>query len=106
MDAVLAAADEMISDGDGILDIGGESTRPGARSLDAAEEIDRVAPVIRELARRWPDVPLSVDTVKSGVAAAALAEGAGIINDVSGLRLDAGMARTAADTAAGLIIMH
>ena len=106
VDTALAAAEGMIADGAGILDIGGESTRPGARSLDAAEEIERVAPVIREIARRWPGVPLSVDTVKSSVAASALAEGAAIINDVSGLRLDAAIATTAANNAAGLIIMH
>lgn len=104
--AALARAERMIADGAAILDIGGESTRPGAEPLDAAAEIERVLPVIEQLDRRWPEVPLSVDTMKADVARAALAAGAAIINDVTGMRHDADMAGVIADAGAGVILMH
>jgi dihydropteroate synthase len=96
----------MIEDGADLLDIGGESTRPGAEPISAAEEWSRVVPVVSELARRFPAVPISVDTVKAEVARAVLAEGAAIVNDVSCLRLDPDLGRVAADARAGLILMH
>jgi dihydropteroate synthase len=101
----LARALEMLEEGADILDIGGESTRPGAGIVSAAEEIERVVPVIEHLAKRV-GIPLSIDTTKAEVARAALRAGAEIINDVSGLRFDAEMARAAADARAGLILMH
>jgi dihydropteroate synthase len=99
------AAFGMVRDGADLIDIGGESTRPGADPVSAAEEAARVLPVIRALAGRIP-VPISVDTYKAEVARAALAEGAAIVNDVSGLRYDPALAAVAAGAAAGLILMH
>lgn len=88
-----------------LLDVGGESTRPGSQPVSLEEELRRVIPVIRELARRVT-VPLSVDTYKAEVARQALAAGATIINDVWGLRLDPDMARVAAESGAMLVLMH
>ncbi len=88
-----------------ILDIGGESTRPGARPLDEAEEIRRVIPVIRELSAR-AEIPLSIDTRKARVAERALGEGAEIINDISALRFDPAMAPLAASAKAYTVLMH
>lgn len=105
-EAALRHAAAMIAAGADILDIGGESTRPGAAPVDTATEVSRVVPVIAALAARWPDLPLSVDTVKADVAREALAAGAAIVNDVSGLRLDPDIAGVAADAGAGLILMH
>jgi dihydropteroate synthase len=85
IDAVLRRAETMLADGADILDIGGESTRPGAMPVDAAEESRRVSPAIRAIRTRWPDVAISVDTFKPEVAAAAVAEGADVVNDVWGL---------------------
>lgn len=104
--AALARAEQLITDGAAILDVGGESTRPGADPLDAATEIARVLPVIEALGRRWPEIPISVDTMKADVAAAALRAGAAIINDVTGLRHDPRMAETLAAAGAGVILMH
>ncbi|MGI9077765.1 MAG: dihydropteroate synthase [Gemmatimonadaceae bacterium] len=107
VDAALVHAERLLGEGADILDIGGESTRPcGAIRIDAAEEIQRVIPVLRGVRRRWPEVVISIDTVKSEVAASALDEGADIINDVSGFRLDPGMADVCARYNAGVIIMH
>ncbi len=106
-EAALAHAERLLGEGADILDIGGESTRPlGAAPIDEAEEIRRVIPVVREVHRRWPEVVISVDTVKSEVAASALEDGAGIINDVSGFRLDPRMADVCARYDAGVILMH
>jgi dihydropteroate synthase len=88
-----------------ILDVGGESTRPGADPVSAEEELDRVLPVVEGLAAR-SDVPLSIDTTKLEVARAALAAGASIVNDVSALRFSPGIAELAAETGAGLVLMH
>lgn len=106
LDAALARAEVLVSGGAGMLDLGGESTRPGARSVDAAEERARVLPVLRALLARWPDTPISVDTVKAEVAEAALAEGAAAINDVSGLRLEPRLAEVVGSAGAGLVLMH
>lgn len=96
----------MLESGADIIDVGGESTRPGATPVAEDDELRRVLPVIQRLAREHPNVTISIDTVKSGVAAAALAAGAHIVNDVSGLRLDPGIATVAASVGAGLVIMH
>jgi dihydropteroate synthase len=107
IDAALAHAESMVAEGADIIDIGGESTRPqGARPVELTEEMWRVMPVLRELRRALPETPLSVDTVKSDVAAAALDAGAQIVNDVSGFRLDPKMAATCAQHGAGVVLMH
>lgn len=106
VEQALRRASEMVEAGADLLDVGGESTRPGARAVPATEEAARVVPVVRALSREWPDVPVSVDTVKSTVAVEALEAGAAIINDVSGLRLDPALARVAADAGAGIVLMH
>lgn len=95
----------MYDDGADIIDVGGESTRPGAEPVSAAEEIRRVVPVISELAERI-DVPISVDTYKAEVAKEALEAGADIINDISALRFSEGMADLACSTGAPVILMH
>jgi dihydropteroate synthase len=97
----------LVEDGADVLDVGGESTRPqGAKMVDVAEELRRVMPVVQSLRERLPQVPLSVDTVKSGVARAVLDEGVEIINDVSAFRLDPAMAEVCASARAGVILMH
>ncbi len=101
----LRRAEAMVEAGAGILDVGGESTRPGAREVPAAEEKRRILPFLREAARRL-DVPLSVDTRKAEVGRAALSEGASVVNDVSGLAHDPELARVVADAGAGLVLMH
>jgi len=107
VDAAVAHAERMLEEGADAIDVGGESTRPqGAVPVDAAEEERRVVPVVRELSRRFPQAILSVDTVKSSVAAAALDAGAHAINDVAGLRLDPRIAHVVAATGAGLVVMH
>ena len=95
----------MVEDGADILDIGGESTRPGARPLPASDELDRVLPVIARLAALVP-VPLSIDTYKAAVADAALAAGAAIVNDISGLRYEPALGSVVARRGAALILMH
>lgn len=103
-DAAAMRIDQMIADGADIIDIGGESTRPGSKHIDAEEEIRRVMPAIERAARSA--VPISIDTSKSAVARAAIDAGAEIINDISGLRFDSDMAAVAAETKAGLVLMH
>jgi dihydropteroate synthase len=95
----------MVDEGADLLDVGGESTRPGAAPLGAREELSRVLPVIEGLARQVP-VPISVDTYKASVADAAAAAGAAIVNDISGLRYEPELAETAARRGVALILMH
>lgn len=104
-DAVSHAA-EMLSDGASIIDVGGESTRPGATPVPLEEEQDRVLPVIEALVDRFPDALLSIDTYKPEVARAALEAGAHIINDVTGLRHAPELAEVAAAKNAPLVVMH
>ena len=105
--AALAQAARLMAEGADILDIGGESTRPhGAAHVPAEEEIRRVLPVIRTLAAERPDALLSVDTVKSSVAEAALLAGAHIVNDVSAMRLDPRMPAVCARYETGVVLMH
>ncbi|HOO71187.1 MAG TPA: dihydropteroate synthase [Spirochaetota bacterium] len=96
---------QLAEEGADILDIGGESTRPGAAQVSEQEEMDRVCPVIEEVARRTA-LPVSVDTTKAAVAEAALKCGASMINDISGCTFDAGMADVAARFGAGMVLMH
>ena len=104
-EAAVAAALRMEADGADIVDVGGESTRPGATPVPAADERDRIVPVIRALAGRLT-VPVSADTYKADVARAAIDAGAAIVNDISGLRFDPDLARVVADRGAGLVLMH
>lgn len=97
---------DMLAQGADILDIGGESTRPGAGAVSVEEEIRRVVPVVEALRRRAPDALLSVDTSKAAVAEAALAAGADILNDVTAGLGDPDMLALAARTGAGLVLMH
>jgi len=99
------AALQMEAAGADLIDVGGESTRPGAAALPAEVELARVIPVLRRLAGRL-HVPLSIDTYKAGVARAALDAGAVMINDISGLRRDPGLARVAADRHVPIVLMH
>lgn len=99
-------AGRFLAEGADILDIGGESTRPGAQVVTETEEIRRVEPVIRAIASRFPDALLSIDTYKAAVAETALAAGAQIINDVWGLRVDSQMAPLTARCGAPIILMH
>jgi len=105
LDAALVRAEEMIDEGATIIDIGGESTRPGSARVEEQVEIDRVVPVIEAIVSRF-DIPISIDTSKSYVAESAIDVGAEIINDISGLRFDEGIAKVAAATNAGLVLMH
>ncbi len=99
-------ADRMIADGVDIIDIGGESTRPGSLPVEESEEIKRTAPVISEIKKINSGIKISIDTMKSAVAEKALQAGATIINDVSGLRHSPDMAKVAADYNAAIVIMH
>ncbi len=101
----LARAEQMIAEGADILDIGGESTRPGAEPVPLDEEIRRTLPVIEALARRF-EVALSIDTTKSEVARRALQAGAHIVNDISGMQFDPRMPEVVADAGALAILMH
>lgn len=103
--AALARGRELDREGADLIDVGGESTRPGAAPVSIQEEIDRVVPVIEALRREVPR-PISVDTTKSAVARAALAAGADFINDISGLHFDPDMAEVAGESGAGLFLMH
>jgi dihydropteroate synthase len=105
VDGAVDAGLWMVDAGADILDIGGESTRPGAEEVGADEEMRRVLPVIERLAGRTP-AAISIDTYKSAVAREALARGAAIVNDISGLLYDPALASVAADAGAAMILMH
>ncbi|HET7599906.1 MAG TPA: dihydropteroate synthase [Gemmatimonadales bacterium] len=103
----LAQAERLLSDGATLLDVGGESTRPGrSEAVPEAEERRRILPVIQSLVRAHPDALISVDTVKSGVARAALDAGAAVVNDVTAFRHDPEMGAVAATAGAGVVLMH
>lgn len=106
VDDAISRAAEMLSAGATIIDIGGESTRPGADPVSLEDERDRVLPIVEALTEQFPEALLSVDTYKPAVADAALEAGAHIINDVTGLRHDPEMADVAAAAGAPLILMH
>lgn len=105
IDRALRRTEEMIKEGADIIDIGGESTRPGYTMIPAEEEIDRTAPVIEAVKKRF-DIPVSADTYKSAVARAALQSGADMINDIWGLVYDKNMAGVIAEYGAPCCIMH
>lgn len=100
------AALQMIDDGASIIDVGGESTRPGAEPVDAATELRRVVPVIEAVRRSDRRIAISIDTTKADVAAAAIEAGADIVNDISALRFDADLPRVIASAKAAVILMH
>lgn len=101
----VAAGVRMAEEGAGIIDVGGESTRPGASTIDDAEERRRVLPVIESLTGRV-SVPISVDTYKAATADAALAAGASLVNDISGLRYESELADVVARRGAAIVLMH
>lgn len=103
--AAVDKARAAVEHGADILDVGGESTRPGARPVSAEEELSRVVPVIEACVARF-EVPVSVDTYKAAVAAQAIAAGAAMVNDVWGLRADSRMAATVAGTGVAVVLMH
>ncbi len=105
VDKALKKVESFVNEGADIIDVGGESTRPGGAPVSPEDEIDRVVPLIREIVSRF-DVPVSIDTSKSAVAEAALDAGAEIVNDISGLRFDVRIAEVSASYNAGLILMH
>jgi dihydropteroate synthase len=104
--SAIERATVLVAEGANIIDIGGESTRPGAHPVSEQEERARVLPLIIAMRAAHPDVLLSVDTVKSGVADAAAREGVHIVNDVSGMRLDRRMASVCAAHGVGVVLMH
>jgi dihydropteroate synthase len=105
LDSAVARAEQMIAEGADMIDVGGESTRPGGVPVSAEEEIGRVVPVIEALVKRV-NTPISVDTTKSEVARAALDAGGAIVNDISALRFDFYVADAVARAGAGLVLMH
>ena len=105
-DDVRRHVDRLVAEGADVIDIGGESTRPRAVAVPEAEELRRLVPVIAAVHRDHPEVPISVDTVKAGVAEEAIAAGASIVNDVSAFRLDPQMPALCARLGAGVILMH
>ena len=105
VESAVAHAEQMIAEGADIIDVGGESTRPGGEPVSVEEEIKRIVPVIEALTQRT-NTPISVDTTKSEVARAALDAGAAIVNDISALRFDFYVADVVARAGAGLVLMH
>ncbi len=103
--SIVKFARRMVRDGADMLDIGGESSRPGARRVSASQEMDRVIPVIEALSREV-SVPISVDTYKASVARAAIRAGAEIVNNIKGCQLTDSMIRVVRETGAGIILMH
>ena len=106
MDSIITLAGIMLADGATILDIGGQSTKPGSKQISAAEEISRVIPVIEAIAQQYPEAVISVDTFYSAVAIAAVNAGASIVNDVSGGTMDQAMLNVVADLKTPFICMH
>jgi dihydropteroate synthase len=105
VDEALRRVEQMLSEGADVIDIGGESSRPGSTPVDANDETKRVAPAIEAITERF-DVPLSVDTTKSKVARAALDAGAEIVNDITAFRFDDVMSKVVAEYKCGVILMH
>ncbi|ASM71690.1 MULTISPECIES: dihydropteroate synthase [Roseobacteraceae] len=105
-EAATAHAVQMVQDGAAIIDVGGESTRPGAETIDPQDEIDRTAPAITAIRAAGISTPVSIDTRKAGVAAAALDAGADVVNDVAGFTFDAALAPLCAFRGAPVCVMH
>ncbi|QJA06922.1 dihydropteroate synthase [Thermosulfurimonas marina] len=106
LEAALRRAERLLAEGADILDVGGESTRPFAEPVPEEEELRRVIPVIEEIRRRFPEIPLSIDTYKARVAEEALSAGADLVNDVSALRFDPRMSEVIARRRPPVILMH
>jgi len=109
IESAVAQAENMVKSGVDIIDIGGQSTRPGAAEISLAEEIDRVIPVVqmlRQKAEIFGSIPISVDTTRADVASSAVAAGADIINDISGATFDPEMLSTVAKLAVPIVLMH
>lgn len=106
IEAILAMADTLLAEGARILDIGGQSTKPNSVRINAAQEMDRVLPVIERLVDKYPDAILSIDTFSSEVATAAIGAGASMVNDVSGGNMDEAMIATVAQLNVPYICMH
>lgn len=104
--SALQHAETMVEQGADILDVGGESSRPGSNSVPAEIELKRVLPVVKELKKKFPEIPVSVDTQKAQVAGAALSEGTEIINDISSLRTDPKMIEVLLKFKPHVILMH
>jgi len=104
-DIAIKHVEEMIHDGADIIDVGGESTRPGYQKISCQEEIERVAPIIESIVSNF-DVPVSIDTYKAEVAKAAVGAGAVLVNDIWGLKADKDMAQVVKDSNAAVCIMH
>lgn len=104
-DAALRHANQLIAEGAEIIDVGGESTRPGANAVNAKLEVSRTAPVIEAMRGTW-DGWISIDTMKASVARTALLAGADVVNDVSGLRADPMMMEVCAESRCGVVVMH
>ena len=104
-DALAARIAELLADGADIIDVGGESSRPGASPVAEEEELARVLPAV-EAIRRVSDIPVSIDTTKAGVARRALAAGANIVNDISALEMDADMTAVLRESGARVVLMH
>jgi dihydropteroate synthase len=105
-EAAMAQAAPMVAEDVDVVDVGGESTRPGAEPVTQSEELGRVLPVLDALRARWPHLPLSIDTQKAAVARQAIQHGASLVNDVSGLRSDPRMAAMVAEAGVPVILMH
>ena len=105
VDQALSRARTMIAEGAGIIDVGGESTRPGASPVTVSEELARTIPVIEGLRSEWAGL-ISIDTSKAAVAEQALGAGADIVNDVSGLRADERMLEVCGTAGCGIVVMH
>ena len=105
IDAALKHAEEMIGDGADVIDIGGESTRPGYTMISDEEEIERTVPVVEALKERF-DIPISIDTYKSKVAKANIKAGVDLVNDIWGMKYDKDMAKLVADTKVACCLMH
>jgi len=106
LDAAVALAERLIAEGADLLDVGGESTRPGATPVSCEDEHERVVPLIRELRRRGHHLPVSVDSYKAAVARAAVESGATLVNDVSGGLLDGAMPRAVAELGVPVVVGH
>lgn len=104
--AALQRATDMMAEGADVLDIGGESTRPGAEPVSAATELERVLPILDAIHDQWPSTPLSIDTQKAEVALRALEHGASLVNDVSALRADPGMVDVISSFQCPVVLMH
>jgi len=105
-DTAFAKAGQHIAEGAKMIDVGGESTRPGSAPVTAEEEIRRICPVIERIKKTWPEVLVSADTYRAGTARAAIAAGADMINDISGLTFEPALADVIAEAGAAIVIMH